>query len=61
MDVGRAHCFSPSVGAVALLGAAPRLVIVVGLIWGIAVVADSAQFSASVIELSDPESGVSRP
>ncbi|NQV81899.1 MAG: MFS transporter [Alphaproteobacteria bacterium] len=38
-----------------LLGAAPWLVIVVGLIWGIAVVADSAQFSASVIELSDPE------
>ena len=38
-----------------LLGSAPWLVIVVGLIWGIAVVADSAQFSASVIELSDPE------
>lgn len=38
-----------------LLGAAPWLVIIVGLIWGIAVVADSAQFSASVIELSDPE------
>lgn len=38
-----------------LFGAAPWLVIVVGLVWGIAVVADSAQFSASVIELAEPE------
>jgi MFS family permease len=36
-----------------LFGAAPWLLIVVGVIWGIAVVADSAQFSASVIELAD--------
>ena len=36
-----------------LFGAAPWLLIAVGAIWGIAVVADSAQFSASVIELAD--------
>ena len=36
-----------------LFGAAPWLLIAVGAIWGIAVVADSAQFSASVIKLAD--------
>ena len=33
--------------------AAPVLVIVVGLVWGVAVVADSAQFSTVVTELAD--------
>tara|TARA_R110000787_G_scaffold10415_7_gene35373 strand:- start:18298 stop:19509 length:1212 start_codon:yes stop_codon:yes gene_type:complete len=35
-------------------GAAPVLVIVICLVWGVTVVADSAQFSSCVIELSDP-------
>ncbi len=38
-----------------LFGEAAWIVILLGLIWGFAVVADSAQFSASVIELSDPD------
>jgi MFS family permease len=37
-----------------LFGAAPALVTAVGLVWGITVVADSAQFSAAVSELSPP-------
>jgi MFS family permease len=39
-----------------LLGAPPVLVIVVAVVWGITIIADSAQFSASVAELSDPDS-----
>jgi MFS family permease len=35
-------------------GLTPWLVIVLALIWGISVVADSAQFSASIAELSEP-------
>jgi MFS family permease len=35
-----------------LYGAAPWLLTLVCLIWGVAIVADSAQFSASVVELS---------
>lgn len=34
-------------------GGAPALVLAVGIVWGIAVIADSAQFSAIVTELSD--------
>ena len=38
-----------------LFGAHPWLVTALCLLWGITVVADSAQFSASVTELSEPE------
>lgn len=37
-----------------LFGAHPALTTVLGLVWGVAVIADSAQFSASVAELSRP-------
>jgi len=36
-----------------LFGGSPLLLAIVGLIWGFAIVADSAQFSASVSELAD--------
>ncbi len=39
----------------ALFGAPPTLLTLVCVIWGISIVADSAQFSASVAELSDPQ------
>lgn len=38
-----------------LHGAAPGLVLLVGIIWGMSVVADSAQFSACAVELAPPE------
>ena len=38
-----------------LFGASPALVTVLAVVWGITVIADSAQFSASVSELSEPE------
>lgn len=38
-----------------LFGGNPILLTVVSLIWGFAIVADSAQFSAAVSELSDPD------
>ncbi len=38
-----------------LFGASPALLLVLLVIWGASVVADSAQFSACVTELSDPE------
>lgn len=36
-------------------GAAPELTLIIGLIWGASIVADSAQFSAAVTELCEPE------
>ena len=36
-------------------GGAPWLVAAIAIVWGASVIADSAQFSASVTELSDPE------
>jgi MFS family permease len=39
-----------------LLGGPPSIVIAVAIVWGITVIADSAQFSASIAELSDPQS-----
>jgi len=37
-----------------LFGASPWLVFAVAFIWGVVVIADSAQFSASIAELSEP-------
>jgi MFS family permease len=37
-----------------LFGAGPALVTAIAVVWGITVVADSAQFSAAVSELSPP-------
>ena len=47
-------------GACALLigfsfGQTPAIVVTVAIVWGASIVADSAQFSSSVSELSDPE------
>jgi MFS family permease len=37
-----------------LFGGAPSWLVALGVIWGISIVADSAQFSASIAELADP-------
>lgn len=37
-----------------LFGAAPALIVALAIVWGIAVIADSAQFSTAVAELSEP-------
>jgi hypothetical protein len=37
-----------------LYGGSPILLVAVCLVWGISIVADSAQFSASIAELADP-------
>ena len=39
-----------------LFGAAPAIVLSLAFVWGIAVIADSAQFSTSVAELAEPDS-----
>jgi MFS family permease len=39
----------------ALFGRAPGLVLAVAVVWGITVIADSAQFSASISELAAPD------
>ncbi|MFD1210514.1 MFS transporter [Arthrobacter sp. GCM10027362] len=39
-----------------LFGGPPLLILVVAVIWGISIIADSAQFSACVVELSPAES-----
>jgi len=49
-----AVCGSTAVVIGFLFGAPPALTLVVGVIWGISVVADSAQFSAAVTELGPP-------
>ena len=46
-------CLSVLVGL--FFGANPYLLTGICIVWGIAAVADSAQFSASVMELSDPD------
>ncbi len=45
---------SSAIAAGFLFGAAPVLTIAVGVIWGVTVVADSAQFSTAVSELAPP-------
>lgn len=39
-----------------LLGAPPWVVSIVAVLWGVTIIADSAQFSASIAELSEPDS-----
>jgi MFS family permease len=46
---------SCALAAGALFGAAPWAVFALCVVWGIAVIADSAQFSASIAELSSPD------
>lgn len=52
--VAMAASGTSAVVAGALFGASPLLVIVVCLVWGVTIVADSAQFSAAVSELAPP-------
>jgi len=43
-----------SIGIGFLFGGSPLLIIIICMIWGMAIVADSAQFSTCIIELSPP-------
>jgi MFS family permease len=45
---------SSAVAAGFMFGAAPIAIVVVGVVWGVTVVADSAQFSTAVSELAPP-------
>ena len=45
---------SCAAGVGLLYGGAPSLLVAVSIVWGISIVADSAQFSASIAELADP-------
>jgi MFS family permease len=51
MAVSGACC----IAAAALYGLAPAVVVVLMLVWGTAVIADSAQFSTALTEVADPE------
>lgn len=44
-----------ALGAGFLFGGPPWIVALLGIVWGISVIADSAQFSASVSELCEPQ------
>ncbi len=44
-----------ALGVGLLFGASPVLLMIVCVIWGISIIADSAQFSSCVMELSDPD------
>jgi MFS family permease len=50
MGVSGACC----VAAAAVYGVAPAIVVVLMLVWGMAVIADSAQFSTALTEVADP-------
>lgn len=50
MAVSGACCLA----APAVYGAATAVLLLFGLVWGVSIIADSAQFSAAVTELADP-------
>jgi len=57
VTIGAMAVSASCAAAMGWLSAAPMTVLVaVALVWGVSVIADSAQFSASVTELADPSS-----
>ena len=50
MAVSGTCCVAASV----VYGLAPAVVVVLPLVWGVTVIADSAQFSTALTELADP-------